>query len=93
MGKRGSLTKSQSIRFPVWMANAIEEIAEKGGYTFTDVILDLLRQELNEMGYTMGIGREAVEAGETDLKKGNIDRMFKQGSDTEPLDLGDSQAG
>jgi hypothetical protein len=40
------------------MDNAIQEIADKRAYTYTDVILDLLRQELAFMGYTMGIGRE-----------------------------------
>ena len=60
MGKRGSVSKIQSIRFPKWMADAIEEIAEKCGYTFTDVVLDLLRQELAIMGYSSGLGREAA---------------------------------
>jgi len=60
MGRKGSVGKVQSIKFPIWMANSIEEIAEKGGHTFTDVVLDLLRQELAAMGYNMGIGREAA---------------------------------
>jgi hypothetical protein len=51
----------QSIIFEKWMADAIKEIAEDKGLTFTAVVLDLLRQELAVMGYTMGIGREAVE--------------------------------
>jgi hypothetical protein len=58
VGKKGSQGKTQSIRFPMWMATAIEEIAENGGFTFTEVVLDLLRQELAIMGYNMGIGRE-----------------------------------
>jgi len=91
MGQRGSLGRARSIRFPVWMVNSIEEIAVKGGYTFTNVVLDLLRQELNEMGYTSGIGREAVEAGEPVFKKEDIDRAFN--NTEEELDLGDSQAG
>jgi len=86
MGKRGSAGKVQSIKFPVWMANSIEEIAEKGGYTFTNVVLDLLRQELNEMGYTSGIGREA---GEPVFKKEDIDKIGA----AEPLILEDTQAG
>jgi hypothetical protein len=36
----------------------LEKIAEEKKATFTDVVLDLLRQELAAMGYTMGIGRE-----------------------------------
>jgi len=60
MGTKGSDRKIQSVRFPKWMANSIEEIAEKGGHTFTDVVLDLLRQELAFMGYSMGIGRESA---------------------------------
>ena len=59
MGKKGSDKKAQSIRFPKWMADAIDEIAEKGGHTFTDVVIDLLRQELAFMGYTMGIGQDS----------------------------------
>jgi len=69
MGTKGSEHKIQSIRFPKWMANSIEEIAKKGGHTFTDVVLDLLRQELNEMGYTMGIGRESASQQEKPVKK------------------------
>jgi hypothetical protein len=52
----------QSIIFEKWMADAIREIAENKGLTFTAVVLELLRQELAAMGYTMGIGREADEA-------------------------------
>jgi SOS-response transcriptional repressor LexA len=58
MGSRGSDKKTQSIRFPMWMVTAIEEIAKKGGFTFTEVVTDLLRQELAFMDYSMGIGRE-----------------------------------
>ena len=60
MGKKGSDKKSQSIRFPKWIADAIEEIAKKRGHTFTDVVIELLRQELAFMGYTMGIGQEGL---------------------------------
>jgi hypothetical protein len=49
----------QSIVFEKWMADALKEIAQKRGLTFTSVVLELLRQELAVMGYTMGIGREA----------------------------------
>jgi hypothetical protein len=48
----------QSIIFEKWMADAIKEIAGSRGLTFTSVVLELLRQELAAMGYTMGIGRE-----------------------------------
>jgi N-acyl-D-aspartate/D-glutamate deacylase len=48
------------------MDNAIQEIADKRSYTYTDVVLDLLRQELAAMGYTMGIGREATGGSETE---------------------------
>ena len=58
MGTRGSAKKIQSIRFPQWMADAIEKVAMQGNHTFTDVVLDLLRQALGRMGYTMGIGWE-----------------------------------
>jgi hypothetical protein len=53
----------QSIIFEKWMADAINEIAKEKGLTFTSVVTELLRQELAAMGYTMGIGREAVESG------------------------------
>ena len=61
MGSKGSDKKTQSVRFPMWMVTAIEGIAKKGGFTFTEVVIDLLRQELSFMGYTMGIGREATQ--------------------------------
>jgi hypothetical protein len=48
----------RSIVFDKWMADAIKEIAQDKGLTFTAVVLELLRQELAVMGYTMGIGRE-----------------------------------
>jgi hypothetical protein len=51
----------QSIIFERWMADAITEIAQKKGLTFTSVVLELLRQELAVMGYTIGIGREAAK--------------------------------
>jgi hypothetical protein len=69
MAKKKILTVQKGVRFPKWMAEAIEEIAEKGGHTFTDVVLDLLRQELNFMGYSMGIGREADAQKEKPAKK------------------------
>jgi hypothetical protein len=43
------------------MDEAIQKIAEANSYTYTDVVLDFLRQELAVMGYTMGIGRDAGE--------------------------------
>jgi hypothetical protein len=51
----------QSVIFEKWMADAIKEIAKDNGLTFTSVVLELLRQELAVMGYTMGIGREAAD--------------------------------
>jgi N-acyl-D-aspartate/D-glutamate deacylase len=69
MGKKGSAGKTQSIRFPKWISDALQEIAEKGGHTVTEVVIDLLRQELSIMGYTMGIGRESAE-NKADRKKG-----------------------
>ena len=71
MAKKQVKAVQKGIRFPMWMAKAIDELAEKGGHTFTDVVLDLLRQELAEMGYSMGIGREAAEVQET-LKKEEV---------------------
>lgn len=59
MGKRGSAGKTQSIRFPKWMADAIDEI--KGDHTFSDVVIEFCRKELEEVGYTMSIGRETTE--------------------------------
>jgi hypothetical protein len=55
----------KSIVFEKWMADAINEIAQEKGLTFTSVVLDLLRQELAVMGYSMGIGREAGEGSVT----------------------------
>jgi hypothetical protein len=55
----------QSIIFEKWMADAINVIAQKKGLTFTSVVLELLRQELAVMGYTMGIGREVGEVSST----------------------------
>lgn len=60
MGKKGNLGDARSIRFPTWMASAIDKISDERGMTFTDVVLELLRQELAVMGYNAGIGREAV---------------------------------
>jgi N-acyl-D-aspartate/D-glutamate deacylase len=61
MAKKRQVAIPRPIRFPKWMFDALEEIADTKGATFTDVVLDLLRQELKAMGITMGIGREAVE--------------------------------
>jgi hypothetical protein len=65
MGQKTNEGKiKQSIIFEKWMADAIKEIAEDKGLTFTSVVLELLRQELAVMGYTMGIGREAAKGSE-----------------------------
>jgi hypothetical protein len=60
MAKKRVVSVQKGIRFPRWMHDKIQKIADKGDHTFTDVVLDLLRQELAHMGYTMGIGREAT---------------------------------
>ena len=63
MGQKANKDRfKQSISFDKWMADAIQEIADKKGLTFTSVVQELLRQELNFMGYSMGIGREATES-------------------------------
>jgi hypothetical protein len=61
MGNKANESKKQSINFDKWMADAIQDIADKNSLTFTSVVLELLRQELSAMGYTMGIGREAMK--------------------------------
>jgi hypothetical protein len=61
MGIKGNEIKKQSINFDRWMADAIQDIADKNSLTFTSVVVELLRQELATMGYTMGIGREAMK--------------------------------
>jgi hypothetical protein len=67
MGKKTNEGRfRRSIVFDKWMADAIKEIAEDKGLTFTAVVLDLLRQELAVMGYTMGIGREAESDSEAE---------------------------
>jgi hypothetical protein len=60
MAKKKSVSVERHVRVPRWMDEAIQKIAEGKSYTYTEVVLDLLRQELVVMGYTMGIGREAV---------------------------------
>jgi hypothetical protein len=61
MAKKREVSVQKGIRFPKWMFDRLEKIAEDKKATFTDVVLDLLRQELAAMGCTMGIGREAGE--------------------------------
>ena len=58
MAKKQQAAVQKGVRFPKWMADAIDKIAEKGGHTFTDVVIDFCRQELAEMEIYMGIGRE-----------------------------------
>jgi hypothetical protein len=68
MGQKSNKGRTkQSIVFEKWMADAIREIAQERGLTLTSVVLELLRQELAVMGYTMGIGREAANG--SDLKR------------------------
>ena len=69
MGQKGSLGSARSIRFPLWMAEAIDGIAKNGGHTFTDVVLELLRKELEVEGYSMGIGRKTTVQDLIDEKK------------------------
>jgi hypothetical protein len=61
MGRKGIEGKIRSLRFPVWMYEALEEMALRKKSTFTDIVLELLRQELAVEGYSMGIGREAAD--------------------------------
>jgi uncharacterized protein (UPF0254 family) len=86
MGTKGSEHKIQSIRFPKWMAESIEEVAKKANVTFTDVVIELLRQELNNMGYTMGIGREAIV---NKKDKEDIEKIFS--TEVEPLVIDDEK--
>jgi hypothetical protein len=74
MAKKIEVAVQRPIRFPKWMFNSLEEIAQKQGLTFTSVVLELLRQELAVMGYTMGIGREAAEGGS---EAGPVDKLAK----------------
>jgi len=68
MGQKTNEGKIQKpIRFDKWMADAIQKIAENRGLTFTAVVIELLRQELSFMGFSMGIGREASEV-KTEIK-------------------------
>jgi hypothetical protein len=55
------------------MADAIKEIAGKNGLTFTAVLVELLRQKLAVMGYTIGIGREAMGGGSVRAPDGKPD--------------------
>jgi hypothetical protein len=67
MGRKANEGRfQQSIIFEKWMADAIKKIAEDKGLTFTAVVTELLRQELALMGYTIGIGREAIKGSERD---------------------------
>jgi hypothetical protein len=69
MGRKTNEGRFQtSIIFEKWMSDAIREVAESKGLTFTSVVVELLRQELALMGYTMGIGRE----GWTDTDKSGL---------------------
>ena len=57
MGEKGKKTKQLGIRLPLWMVEAIQEVADNRGFTVTDVVIELLRKELEFEGYSMGIGR------------------------------------
>ena len=83
MGQKANKDRfKQSISFDKWMADAIQEIADKKGLTFTSVVQELLRQELNFMGYSMGIGREATEPPNNErhrIQSKKTKTTFKQG--------------
>jgi hypothetical protein len=66
----------KSIIFEKWMAEAINEIAETKGLTFTSVVLELLRQELAVMGYAMGIGRESADKLPESYPYPNVERTI-----------------
>jgi N-acyl-D-aspartate/D-glutamate deacylase len=72
MAKKKTVAVERHIRVPKWMDKSIQEIADSKSYTYTEVVLDLLRQELAIMGHTMGIGREAVESGP---ETGPVDKL------------------
>jgi len=74
VGKKGSAGKVQSIKFPKWMAESVEELAEKGGHTFTDVVVELLRRELEIRGYQMDLGKEVTARQEQDIINDAITR-------------------
>jgi hypothetical protein len=61
MAKKREVAVQKGVRFPKWMFDRLEKIAEEKRATFTDIVIELLRQELAAMGHTMGIGREAAE--------------------------------
>ncbi|MCL2381839.1 MAG: ribbon-helix-helix domain-containing protein [Treponema sp.] len=56
MAKKTQQAVQKALRLPKWMVDAIDNLAEKGGYTFTDVVIELLRRELEIRGYQMDIG-------------------------------------
>jgi hypothetical protein len=60
MAEKKVFKVQKGICFAKWMFDAIEEIAQKGGFAFTGVVIELLRQELAAMGYNMGIGGEST---------------------------------
>jgi len=65
MAKKVQGAVQRGVRLQKWMADALDELAEKGGHTFTDVVVELLRIELERRGYSMDIGRvSAVGAGQ-----------------------------
>ena len=68
VGTKGKDTKIQSIRFPKWMWIAIDDLAKKGGHTFTDVVIELCRQALERMGKTMGIGWDTEDTDKKNQK-------------------------
>jgi len=78
MGQKGSAKKQRSMLFPKWMAEAVEEIAEKGGHTFTDVVIELLRRELEIRGYQMDLGKEVLVRQEQDIINDAITRDDKK---------------
>lgn len=56
MGKKGNDTISRSVNFDRWIYDAITEIGDKKGVTFTYALHELLRPVLQSEGYSSGIG-------------------------------------
>jgi len=61
VGRKGNNTIKRSINFEPWMYDAIETICDAQGMTFTSVVHELLRRELEFEGYSAGIGRPLTE--------------------------------
>jgi hypothetical protein len=88
MGSKANEGVKKSLNFDKWMADAIQKIADTKKMTFTSVVLELLRQELAFMGYTMGIGREGLShSDEYDAEA--MKEIIRERSDAEWAELAD----